>query len=804
MTAPESTGKPAGNPAGKPAPGNPAGKPAPSREAISARSWIDLLVVAALSTLGILGFETSFGSYNFLIAGLGGLIVGTAAAVVASWLRLGALVSVLVGIAAYFLVGTPIVMPGLSLFAVLPSLQSLTGLAIGAVFGWADILTLQTPVQAPYYIAVLPYFSAWAVALAGSLLALQWLSRKRTVWRSSLLVVGPALLYLAGILLGTDEPYFAAVRGISFATIALVWLGWRRGRAEVVRNKAAGRLIRSKLAGGAIVVVGAILIGAFGGAVIAPAAENRFVLRETIQPPFDPLQFPSPLAGFRKYTKLLKESELFTVEGLEPGQRLRLATMDSYDGRLWNVASSGTATDASGSFALVGHTIPDPTLATIDESTTLTVSIDEYEDVWVPNAGYPSELVFEDSESADQSDLFRYNSSTGSSVLVSGIKPGYRYTFTTGLQEIPEDSALADVPTANVLLPPVDNVPDVLVAKAIEYAGSATTPIAQLRAIELSLRNNGFLSHGLASDSVPSRAGHGADRMAELFTRTQMIGDEEQYASAFALMARHLGYPARVVMGFAPEVEDGQDSVTVFGEDVTAWVEVPFEGIGWLPFFPTPEETDIPQDQVPKPQNEPQPQVRQPPRIDEDNEDLLTPVAIDDSENDDEGLLFSLPGWVYVVAAIVLIPAALYFIPFFIVAALKARRKRKRRKAAADRSVAGAWEELSDRYSELGFEVPRKRTRSQVARALEQQFAEQQLPVADDASLESLAAQIDRDVFSGAAVDSAVAADRWDETEARIKAVQKSTGWLRRQLSRFRIRATRDWSAITPKAREAS
>jgi 8-oxo-dGTP pyrophosphatase MutT (NUDIX family) len=87
-----------------------------------------------------------------------------------------------------------------------------------------------------------------------------------------------------------------------------------------------------------------------------------------------------------------------------------------------------------------------------------------------------------------------------------------------------------------------------------------------------------------------------------------MIGDEEQYASAFALMARSLGYPARVVMGFAPEVPDGGGTVTVTGDDVTAWVEVAFDGVGWVPFAPTPDETDIPQDQVPKPQSEPQPQ----------------------------------------------------------------------------------------------------------------------------------------------------------------------------------------------------
>ena len=48
------------------------------------------------------------------------------------------------------------------------------------------------------------------------------------MWRLGLLLVGPVVVYGAGVLLGTDEPYFAAVRGVAFAAIALIWLGWRR------------------------------------------------------------------------------------------------------------------------------------------------------------------------------------------------------------------------------------------------------------------------------------------------------------------------------------------------------------------------------------------------------------------------------------------------------------------------------------------------------------------------------------------------------------------------------------------------
>src|SRR5690606_37402102 len=96
----------------------------------------------------------------------------------------------------------------------------------------------------------------------------------------------------------------------------------------------------------------------------------------------------------------------------------------------------------------------------------------------------------------------------------------------------------------------------------------------------IALASTGFLSHGRASDTVASRAGHGADRISALLERNQMVGAQEQYASAFALMARSFGYPARVVMGFAPEVFEGT-AAEVTGDDVTAWVEVAFDDVGW-------------------------------------------------------------------------------------------------------------------------------------------------------------------------------------------------------------------------------
>ncbi len=87
---------------------------------------------------------------------------------------------------------------------------------------------------------------------------------------------------------------------------------------------------------------------------------------------------------------------------------------------------------------------------------------------------------------------------------------------------------------------------------------NAESPIEQVRALETFLAEGGFFSHGLEGE-VLSRAGHTSERITTLIGGDQMIGDDEQYAVAMALLAGELGIPVRVVMGYYPDEEqDGE------------------------------------------------------------------------------------------------------------------------------------------------------------------------------------------------------------------------------------------------------
>ena len=70
-------------------------------------------------------------------------------------------------------------------------------------------------------------------------------------------------------------------------------------------------------------------------------------------------------------------------------------------------------------------------------------------------------------------------------------------------------------------------------------------------------------------------------------------GYDVHYATAAAVMLRYYGIPARYVEGYlitpqAVEGKTGETTLTLTGRDAHAWVEYYEDGIGWIPFEPTP------------------------------------------------------------------------------------------------------------------------------------------------------------------------------------------------------------------------
>ncbi|SNX57820.1 uncharacterized protein DUF4129 [Streptomyces sp. TLI_55] len=82
------------------------------------------------------------------------------------------------------------------------------------------------------------------------------------------------------------------------------------------------------------------------------------------------------------------------------------------------------------------------------------------------------------------------------------------------------------------------------------------------------------------------QAGSGSQAIARFLENKQ--GFCVHFSFAMAAMARSLGIPARVAVGFAPGTPQGDGSVSVGLKDAHAWPELYFEGVGWTRFEPTP------------------------------------------------------------------------------------------------------------------------------------------------------------------------------------------------------------------------
>jgi transglutaminase-like putative cysteine protease len=115
---------------------------------------------------------------------------------------------------------------------------------------------------------------------------------------------------------------------------------------------------------------------------------------------------------------------------------------------------------------------------------------------------------------------------------------------------------------------------------AQRVAGQARTPYEAVLALEGWFRQRG----GFTYDEDPPRVS--GPPLVSFVTRTK-AGYCQHYAGAMALMLRMLGVPARVAVGFTSGTRrDGTWVVT--DHDAHAWVEAWFDGLGWVPFDPTP------------------------------------------------------------------------------------------------------------------------------------------------------------------------------------------------------------------------
>jgi len=764
--------------------------PAPTRRGRAAQqigrrsaldTTIDCAAIVALIVVAIIGFGPAFGGTGYLVAGFGALVLGLAIALLGARLRANILMLSAATLLVYMIFGGPLAVPTTTLFGVVPSLETIRALVLGVVFSWKDVLTLETPVGAFASVLIVPYLAT----LVASVLAFSFALRlRRAAW--ALLPAGA--LFVVAIAFGTRDAAAPIVQGLVFAGIALAWWAWRRSQdrarriAATTLDSSAGAqapdagLARTRLALGAGLLVVALGVGLATGGLLAPVSA-REVLRDAIVPPLDLHDYPSPLVGFRKYVRDEKEDVLFTVKGLPDGARVRLATLDAYDGVVYNVAGDGTA--GSGTFTRVSGDIPNDVKG---DKATLDVTIGDLTGVWIPDAGYLDSFRFTGDRADELANSLHYNRTTGVAISTLGLAKGDSYSMDVVIPKVLTEEQLESHGLQSVSMPKASGVPEDVPSLATQYIGDADRPLTQVRNLATSLSQEGFFSHGLEGEAT-SRAGHGAERISTLLDADQMVGDDEQYAVAMALMARSAGMPARVVMGFYPDEYAGASAEQqITGDQLHAWVEVAFDDAGWVAFDPTPPKDQVPQEEAPKPKSDPKAQVLQPPPPPQEPADLPPDLRTDDTDQDDEPDANPILVTVLIASGSLLALVIVLMTPVVVIGALKTRRRKARKNAdrPADR-VSGGWDEIVDRADDLGTAVGRGVTRRADAAVIAEAWPD--LPVG------AVAVRADHGVF-GPGEPSADEVDAfWAEVDDIVRGMHDSRGWWKRLQARLSLRA---------------
>lgn len=767
-----------------------------------------VVILAAIASWPI------YRSWHLLLLVGVSVIVASAIAVAAWRLRWrGWLVTVAVA-AAFLVLGVPLAVPS-RLGGPAELARGFGELTSGAVLAWKDLVTVELPVGA-YRNLLVPALVIFLVGTCAVLL-LSWREGRSAFGAVpiALAMVSFGLFFgrttvSAPLELGPLTLYAPVETALGAATLitCLLWLAWRTHDERVRALHRAGvssgvrisrrpsRADRRRTALGAGMVAAALVLAVAVVPFAARGAE-REVLRTAVGPDIDLSAEVSPLTEYRAlFTDDRAGQVLFTVDSDETlPSRLRLATLDAYDGEVFRSGGEG-AVDA-GRFVRVPSVLDAGDGAPVEAR----VSIEELDGIWMPTAGRLSEVRFDGDRAATLADRFYYNAAAEAGVQTAGggLQAGDSFVL-RGVEPSTADLAEAEAPGGSgggVA------APDSLRAWVEQHvSGSGGAALAGLVSL---LRERGYLSHGLGVGKElpvwaaslpdysvqPSASGHSLARIESMFARllereedpraaasdnfVAAVGDDEQFAVAVALIARELGFPARVVLGARlGETEPGLAACTdgaCRAQDLAAWAEVQSSDGQWIAVDATPQfaqtpSLDVTEQRDPEVVTEVRPdsveEVLPPDPVQEDS-------AVTDPAEDAEGADLAWLWPVLRTSGVVLLILGLVLGPFLVVIGAKAARRRGRRTlpAPADRIAAG-WEEFVDAAVDAGREAPRARTRSELAESFGSEAGAR------------LAATADRAVFSSGDETVAEAAEYWRSVDEQRRILAKERGFWRR------------------------
>ncbi|MGA9597276.1 MAG: transglutaminaseTgpA domain-containing protein [Acidimicrobiia bacterium] len=325
----------------------------------------------------------------------------------------------------------------------------------------------------------------------------------------------------------------------------------------------------------------------------------------------------NPFIGIKQSLVSQSDTPVFLahITGDVPGDQVyfRLVTMEAYNGGQFFADKPTVVNLDTRPWELGGNVFTGP----VDQVET-DIQIERLRMDWLPASYVPTSF----SASADILETTRVRQSDGSLRLEGDLSyEGMQYTINSSIPH--PDIAVLETDEDGNLSPAFEfaaseqNLPDPVEAQVREDPvgvdayldlpedlDPAIQKLARQRTAnlttnyEIGLALESWFHSDAFAYSTNIEPGHGATDLAEWLLDDQSpnyhIGYCENFATAMAVMARTLGVPSRVVLGFTPGEPTGQEDVYVVRDrNAHAWVELWIPSQGWMRFDPTPRSDGI-------------------------------------------------------------------------------------------------------------------------------------------------------------------------------------------------------------------
>jgi transglutaminase-like putative cysteine protease len=291
----------------------------------------------------------------------------------------------------------------------------------------------------------------------------------------------------------------------------------------------------------------------------------------------------NPLVSLRDSLNQDQDQVVMTLRTTSPtltDMYLRIVSLDDFDGTTWRPAKR--------SITSVPDTLPSPPGLSADilrsEVRTRIRAADGYRQEWLPMPYPPSSVQVGGDwryEPVGMTLVGDHRQTTG----------GLTWDVTSlDVQPTAEQLAAAPRPPA-VMLREYTEVPDSLPSVVARTARAITAGADSDYARAVKLQDYFAVTGGFQYDTEVE-VGSDSGAIARFLRDKQ--GFCIHFSFAMAAMARTLGIPSRVAVGFAPGTPQADGSVKVGLKDAHAWPELYFEGVGWTRFEPTPSRGTTP------------------------------------------------------------------------------------------------------------------------------------------------------------------------------------------------------------------